>query len=191
MTVLLFKPPVVTRSDRLPAHVMRDTVIGTVIWVALIKVMAPMEMPVTGVTRTVVVGVKLLPLMVTVVVAPRGIALGEIEVITGAGAVTVKVRALLVPPGVVTDTLCAPMVALAAMINVALTEVAVDVTPVAVMSEGRLRVAPLRRVPVKVTETLVPCVPELGLMALSVGTPGVIVNVTALLVPPGVVTVMF
>jgi len=54
---------------------------------------------------------------------------GAIEVSVGAGtdASTVNVWVLLVPPGVVTLTVWAPVVALDAIVQVALTEVAVGV----------------------------------------------------------------
>lgn len=64
---------------------------------------------------------------------------------------TVNVTALLVPPAVVTVTFCAPVGAFAAIVNVAVTELAVDETPLAVTPVGVLIVAPVRFVPLSVT----------------------------------------
>lgn len=73
----------------------------------------------------------------------------------GAGGFTVNVTALLVPLVVVTVTFCAPVAAFAAIVNVALTDVAVDETPLAVIPVGVLIVAPERFVPLSVTGTAV------------------------------------
>ena len=122
---------------------------------------------------------------------------GFIELMVGAapGAATVKVTVLLVPPAVVALILCGPVAALAAITNVAVIWVAVTAgAPLVVIPVGRFSVAPVRLVPVSVTATLVPAVPEVGAMEASVGAAGAAaftVNVTALLVPPVVVTVTF
>ena len=82
---------------------------------------------------------------------------------------TVKPTALLVPPEVVTDT--EPLLALLAMVKVAV--ICVELTtlrPLTVMPAGTLRVAPdVKLVPVKVTETLVPCTPLAGPSEARVG----------------------
>src|SRR4051794_5345106 len=101
---------------------------------------------------------------------------------------TVNVTALLVPPVVVTVTLRAPAAALAAMAKLAVTDVAVEVTPVMVTPVMALIVAPVRFVPASVTATVAPWLPAAGVMVVSVGG-AVTVKVTALLVPPTVVTV--
>lgn len=163
--------------------------IGTVIWFALTNVTAPMVMPVEDVTLTVVVGVRLIPLMVTVVApVPRTSEVGEMEVITGV-SVTVKFLVTLVPPAVVTEIPFAPEVAVGEMTKVAVTDVAVEFVPVTVMSAGAFTTAPVRFEPVNVTATLVPRMPDVGLMLENVGG-GMTVKITALLWPPVVVTLM-
>ena len=123
----------------------------------LTYVTLPMVIFVEGVTLTVVDDVMFEPLMVTVVAVPRLIAVGDMEVITGAAAVTVKVTLLLVPPAVVTVMLFAPVVALAAITNVAVIRVEVTVgVPLRVIPVGRFSVAPVRFVPVKATDTVAP-----------------------------------
>src|SRR5205085_9647268 len=72
-------------------------------------------------------------------------------------AFTVKERALLLPLAVVAVTECAPVVAVAAMVSVAVICAAVDatfdtVTPVPLTASE----APLRLLPASVTETAVP-----------------------------------
>src|SRR5438105_12037565 len=110
----------------------------------------------------------------------------------GVGGLTVKASGLLVPPVVVTVMVCAPVGAVAAMARVAVICVAVTVgVPVTVTPAGRFRVAPVRVEPAMVTATLVPCTPVDGVMVVSTGPGGLMVNVSALLVPPVVVTVIF
>ena len=159
---------------------------------ALMKLTRPMVMPVDGDTLTVVADVKLSPLIVTVVMAPLASVVGDTELITGLGGVIANVTALLVPLAVVTVMLRAPVAAPGAITRVAVMRVAVTTgVPLRVMSLGRFRLAPVRFVPAMVTATLAPCAPEAGVMEVSVGGAGLTVNVTALLVPPAVVTVMF
>lgn len=99
------------------------------------------------------------------------------------------------PIGVVTVTDFALRVAFAAMMQLACTVVAVGTGPVIVQVTPPFppvmvtAVAPVRRVPVRVTGTVVLRVPDVGVIEVSVGP--ITVNVTALLVPPGVVTVTF
>jgi hypothetical protein len=62
---------------------------------------------------------KFVPIKVTGTVVPWTPLLGLMEVTVGGGGVTVNVAALLVPPGVVTVTLAASRVAVAAMVKVA------------------------------------------------------------------------
>src|SRR5207248_7796387 len=119
---------------------------------------------------------------------------GVMLVRVGPGGLMVKVSALLVPPVVVTVMDFAPRVAVAVMAKVAVICVAVT-TGVPVMLRpvlaGMFRVAPARVVPTMVTGTLVPCAPIFGVMLVSTGVVGFTVKVSALLVPPVVVTVMF
>ena len=77
----------------------------------------------------------MVPVSVTMTVLPRVAALGESDVsvgLTGAGALTVKDWAALLPALVVTMTLWAPVEAVAAIAKVAVIRVALTtVTPVA------------------------------------------------------------
>jgi len=104
----------------------------------------------------------------------------------------VKVTALLVPPVVVTVTLVGPGVALPAMVKVAV--ICVALSTLTLLTDTPLllvfTVAPeMKFVPVRVTGTVVPCAPLLGLTEVRVGPVEMMVNVTALLVPAEVVTV--
>src|SRR5215831_883133 len=102
----------------------------------------------------------------------------------------VNVTALLVPLEVVTVTLWGPVAALAAMAKVAVTEFAVEVAGVMVMPGMALMVAPDRLLPLRVMPKLaLPVTPLVGLMEVSAGAGGLMVNVTALLAPLEVVTV--
>ena len=134
---------------------------------------------------------KLLPVKVTFTLPPGGAALGLIEVRVGVSRVTVKLTGLVVPPKVVTVTVAEPD-ALAAMANVAV--ICVELTTVTLLTVTpaalTLTVAPgTKLVPVRVTFTLAPGAPVLGLIEVSVVVSGLMVKLTALLVPPAVVTV--
>lgn len=157
------QPPAGTRSDLFPVAAAAATVIGTVIWLVLMKVVGPTVMPVVGVTLAED------PVMVTVAVALRASTVGDTELITGAGGVIVKVTVLLVPPAVVTETACAPVVAVEAMTNVAETDLAVEVEPVTVIPAGTLTTAPVRLEPDRVTWTLAPCAPDVGVITRQYG----------------------
>src|SRR5438270_12943745 len=109
----------------------------------------------------------------------------------GVGGLTVKASALLAPPAVVTEMVCVPAGALAAMARVAVIWVAVMAgVPVTVTPAGRFRVEPSRLVPAMVAATLVPCTPVTGVMVVKTGVGGLIVKASVLLVPPAVVTLM-
>ena len=149
--------------------------------------MVPTFMPFPD-TFTAVAPVRLVPVRITGTVVPWAPEVGLIEV--SVGPCTVNVTVLVVPMGVVTLTVLAPVVALAVITQLALTVVAVGggammvhVTPV---PDTVTSVAPVRLVPVRVTGTVVPRTPEVGLIEVSVGP--CTVNVTVPLVPPGVVT---
>jgi hypothetical protein len=145
---------------------------------------------------TAVAAVRLVPVRVTGTAAPRLPELGAIEDRVGAGGVvTVNVTALLVPPAATTVTFLVARGALAAIVKVAVTVVAfttdtlLTVIPL-VNPDIFTAVAPVRLVPVRVTGTAVPRMPELGAIEDKVGVGGfVTVKDTALLVPPGVTTV--
>src|SRR5215469_7169393 len=79
-----------------------------------------------------------------------------------------------------------------AMANVAVTAVAVELTPVIVIPGIGLIVAPLRLLPFSVMpDGALPAKPLLGSIEVSPGGGGLIVKGSAVLVPPAVVTVMF
>jgi len=131
------------------------------------------------------------PVLVTVatlVTGARGVGIENVSVRTPATVVsvplvaevklnvlrpTVNVTVLLVPAGVVTLTVLAPRVALFAIVKVVVTVVEVTlkapwVTPV---PDTVTAVAPVRFVPVKVTETVMLGEPDTGVIEVSVGGP--------------------
>jgi hypothetical protein len=141
---------------------------------------------------TDVTDTKLLPVSVTETLLPGTPLLGLIEASVGAPTVTVNVTGALLPLVVVTITLAGPVVALAAMVNVAVICVGpVTLTPLTA-TPGLLTetVAPERKLaPVRVTvDTVAPWGPLVGLIELTLGAGGLTVNVTGGLVPLAVVT---
>jgi hypothetical protein len=157
-------------------------------------------------TFTAVAPVRLVPVRVTgtflKVTTPKGpgagrvAEVGVIEASVGVGVAagfTVNVLVSLIPLGVVTLTVRAPVAAPAVIVQVAWTVVAVGVPVITQVTPVPLTVtavAPVRLVPVRVTAGAVPCVPDVGAIEVSVGIVPT-VNVTVLLVPPGVVTLTF
>lgn len=146
--------------------------------------------------------VKLVPVSVTATLVELPVEcvadVGEIAVSVGAVTATIlnAFDNVTLPPGVVTVTLLAPSAAPVAIVKFAVIVVEfTTVTPLTLtLVPDMVTEVPLvvKLVPVRVTATLVPCAPDVGAMELSVGAGGLtIVNVTALLVPPGVVTVTF
>jgi hypothetical protein len=128
------------------------------------------------------------PFRVTWKRLPRAAEAGVIDV-NVAGTVTLKLTVLVVAPGTLTLTVLAPVVAVPAIPNVAVTVVsftAVNAVTVIPVPDTFKDVAPVRPAPVNVTGTLVPRSPAFGLIDES--TSLVTVKVTVLLVPPGVVT---
>jgi hypothetical protein len=147
---------------------------------------------------TVVAPARFVPLRVTTTVDAGRPVLGLSEVSVGVvdeRTVNAPVRVLVVPAGVVTLTFLAPVAAVAVMVKVAVTVVAVEpvTTALTPAPEKFTAVAPVRPVPLRVTTTAVPCAPEVGASEVSVSVPGVTVNapVRMLLVPEGVVTLTF
>jgi hypothetical protein len=121
---------------------------------------------------------------------------GLSDVICGARIawLTVKVRAPLVPPAVVTVTDREPVDALEAIITLQVTCVEVDWIPVTVIPLLDVKftaVAPLRFVPAIVRLMVLPWVPLFGLsdVICGVGIARLTVKVRVPLVPPAVVTV--
>lgn len=146
---------------------------------------------------TAVVPVRLVPVKVTGTVVPRSPVSGLIEVSVAPS--TVKGTELLAAaaPATLTVTLWAAVVeAVAEMVKVALSDVGlatVTVLTVIPPPETATVVSPATKlVPVSVTGTTEPRAPVGGLIEVSVGVGGIVtVKATALLTPPGAVTVTF
>jgi len=141
---------------------------------------------------TVAPETKFVPVRVTGTLAPCAPLVGLMALRVGAAGLTVKTTAAEVPFAVVTVTLAGPVAAVApiaklAVIVVALTTVTLlTVTPVFEM----LTVAPETKfVPVRVTGTVVPCAPLVGLMEASVGAAGLTVKTAGAEETPAIVTV--
>ncbi len=95
-----------------------------------------------------------------------------------------------------TVTFRAPIVAAASIVNVAvMVEFPVPLTTITELTGTPLpltfTVAPPAKKPVMLTATAVPWTPAAGVIDANTGGGGLIVNVTAVVVPPGVVTVTF
>jgi hypothetical protein len=118
--------------------------------------------------------------------------LGLIEVTVGTDWFTVKVTDVVLYPGVSTATLFAPISALDAMVKTAVISVelttmtSLTLTP---MAPTKTVAGETKFVPVKITGTVVPVSPLLGLIDVKVGAGGAMAKLTAPLVPPAVVTV--
>src|ERR1700682_2335916 len=137
---------------------------------------------------------KFVPVSVTPTVCPCVPELGLTELSVGAPKFTVNVCVPLVLPELVTVTFWGPVGAFEAMVNVAVIDVPLTTVVLLTVMPVPLRpiVAPdAKFVPVSVTPTVCPCVPELGLTELSVGAPKFTVNVCVPLVLPELVTVTF
>lgn len=131
-------------------------------------------------TVMVPVFVPVVPGVVVIAAGPENVTVAP---------VTLKISPLLVPFVVVTVTLLVPGAGALAMVNVAVTVVAVDATLLMVMPGIGFTVAPVKFVPVRVTVFIVvPRAPEAGLMVVSVGASEVTEKFTVLVVPFGVVT---
>jgi hypothetical protein len=118
---------------------------------------------------------------------------GFVEVTVGGSKFTVNVCGPLVPIEVVTVTFWAPVGAFRAMVNVAVIDVLLTTVVLLTVMPVPLRpiVAPAAKsVPVSVTATVCPSVPELGLTEVSEGA-GFTVNACEALVLPALVTVTF
>lgn len=173
---------------------MRVTVI--VVEFTTVKVPVATLTPVPSPTNPVA-PVKFAPVMVIgtarVPVAGCVAVFGLIDVIVA--PCTVNGTVLLVPPAVVILTVLALSVAVVEMVKVAVAVVAfTTVKPLTVIPvpEWFKAVAPVRLVPVSVTATTVPRTPVAGVIEVNVGAPGTMtVKATALLTPPGAVTVTF
>jgi hypothetical protein len=188
-TAPLAPPDVVTVTLPAPIGALAAIVNVAVIWLALTTATLLTETPAGA--ETAVPGTKLLPLSVTVTAEPAIPDTGVIALSPGGGGTMVNTAAGDVPPAVVTVTFTVPNVALAGIVKVAVICVVLATTTLpAVIPPPAFTVAPLTKLlPVRVTGTLVPVTPELGATFVSPGEGGLIVKVTAAVVPPGVVTV--
>jgi hypothetical protein len=155
VTVLVFTPFVVTKTDRAPAVAPAAI---TKLAVTVVSVGVPVMVAVMLAPGLIAVApAKPVPVRVTCTVAPLKPELGAMEV--SVGLCTVNVMALVTPVGVVTVTFRAPAVAPAAMTKLAVTVVAVGVpvmVAVTLVPDTVTAEAPARLVPVRVTATVVP-----------------------------------
>lgn len=178
-------PPLI--MEKVPPAVPTFAIVG-----AELKVIEPVPTLLT-VTRPVLVAVPLGPPVVNAGVGPVND--------TGIDAVTLNSEVHggpmgLVPAGVVMSTQWPPSAELAGTVNVAVAVVAFTTTTLVMtgpFEPGWNMVAGAAKfAPVTVTGKLVPRAPDTGENEVIVGPGGAVtVNVTALLVPPGVTTVTF
>lgn len=159
--VLLAPPAVITPILTAPTGavvlLLKVAVMVVGFWTTTLLMLKP---DTAGVATTVDPVTKFVPVRVTSVEMPRNSELGAMDVNVGAaGAMTVKVTALLVPAGVVTVTFLAVNVAFGAMVKVAVTVVPLTAAKLLTLIPPPLTftaVAPVRKVPVIVTLTPVP-----------------------------------
>ena len=156
-------PAVVTRTLALPA------VPAGVVQVMLVALATLKLLHAVPPTLTPVAPVKLVPVRVMLVPPAMGPALGDTAVTVGRGVTKVyRVLAVLVPPGVVTRTLAVPAVPLG-VVQLRLVSL-VTVRLVHALPPMVTPVAPVKPVPVRVTLVPPAVLPELGEMAVTVGT---------------------
>ena len=164
-----------------------------VVSLVTVKVTVMPPPPPPPLTLTAVAPVRLMPVSVTAWVVPLAPVLGMIENNPAGGTVTVKVTALLFPPGAVTVTFLAPAVAEAAMFTVAvsvLSLVTARLVTVKPLPEKLTEVVPVRPDPVRaIVRPVVPRLAEAG--AIAVRTGPVIANGKVLLAPPAFTTPTF
>jgi len=178
-TLEVVAPFVVTNTVCAPVGAPAAIVNVVVIVVALDTVTAPVVIPVP-LKLTVAGDTKFVPVSVIVpVVVPWALIVWLSEVSVGAAA-TVKGFPAEVPPAVITITFCDPRVAPMAMVNVAVSEVALVTLMLEAVIPVPLKVmlvAPVWKfVPVSVSVTIPPCAPMVTLSEVSVGAGGFTVN---------------
>ena len=160
---VLVPPGLVTRTLALPA-VPAGTVQVMLVALATLKLLHAVPPTVTAVAP-----VRLVPVMLMLVPPAVGPALGDTPVTVGGVTKLYRVLAVLVPPGLVTRTLAVPAV-LAGVVQVALVSL-VTLWLVHALPPMVTAVAPVKPVPVRVMVLPPVVLPELGEMALTVGTP--------------------
>src|SRR5476649_2014496 len=115
---------------------------------------------------------RLVPVTITGSLIPVTPCEGVILVNWGASGRTINVVVTAPPSGVLMVMICGPSGAIGLMSKVTLIWAAVvgsTTQPVVVMPVGRVRIASVKLVPVKVTGTLVPTTPTARVMPVSVG----------------------
>jgi hypothetical protein len=196
-TVPLVPPGVVTLMVRAPSAALEKMLMVAVIVVEFTTVTPVTVIPLVGAATFTVVpaAVKFMPLKVTGTLVPRKPEAGVIELSMGVpGTTTVNVTGVVVPAGEVTVTFLAVSAAVGEMVKVAVTVVSLTTAmPLTVMPppDTLTAVAPVRLMPVRVTDSLVPRAPVFGATEYRPAGGTRTVNVTALLDPAGVVTVTF
>jgi hypothetical protein len=184
---------VVTLTRCEPSVVELASIANVVLTVVAVAVIAPTVIPVPP-TFTDVAPVRFVPVRVIARLAVFSAPVLGVIVVTvgGFGLITVKTTAPLVPFGVVTLTLCMPTaVALEPMANVAVTVVAVDDIPLTTIPpppSTLTAVAPVRLLPVSVTDTVVPKLAVAGVIVVSAGFVPTTAKSTKPVIPLGVVT---
>jgi len=171
VTVPVVPPGLVMLTFLAPVAAVAEMVNVAVTVVGFTTMMLLAVIPVPPVMLTAVAPVRFVPVRVTATAAPRTPLVGVIEVNVGKTTVKAPVRVLLVPPEVVTVTFLAPVAAVAEMVKVAVTVVAVDPVMTAVIPVPvRFTAETVARfVPVMVTMTEVFLRPEFGESDVSAG----------------------
>jgi len=144
-------------------------------------------------TVTAVAPDRFVPVRVSKTPVPCVTGFGATE--TSVGPSTVNVWSPLVPPALETVTFLAVSPAVAVIVNVVVIVVGFTIVmaPTVTPPPDTATVVPVavKLLPDRVTGTAVPRTPVFGVTEASVGAGGLtIVNVTALLVPPGVVVTL-
>ena len=187
-TALLLPAELDTVTLRAPAVAAALTVKVAVIVVALTTVTL-LTATSALLIETVEPATKFVPVSVTTTAVPRVPDGGLIEEIVGGARTTLKLATLLVPAEVVTVTLRGPAVAEASIVNDVLRPVvpAETICPMVMPPPPTLIVVDpeTKFVPVRVTLTVVPCVPEAGLIDANVGIGRTAKSPPELEPPPG------
>jgi hypothetical protein len=194
MRMLVVTPPeFVTLMFLAECTAVAEIVKVVVTVVGFTTVMVPIVMP-PPFTFTAFTPVRLVPVRVTETVVPCKPVGGATEVSVGDTTVNAPIRKLeLAPPEFVTLTFLAPFTAAPVNVKVAVTVVEFTtvtlptVTPAPLMLTA---VVPVRLVPVRVTETVVPRIPRIGVIEVRLGATTVNAP-NRVLVPAGDVRVIF
>ena len=182
VTLLLVPPGVVTLTF-LVVYAAAAVIVKVAVTEVAVGVPVMVAVTPPPLTATEVAPVRLVPVSVTATLgAPPEVGVIDVSVGSVVEAVTVNVTLLVVPPGAVTLTVLPDNVAVAVIVNVAVTVVSLTTvrpltaTPV---PDTDTAVAPVRPVPVRVTGTAVPRAPVLGEIEVSVGAATLLWNSTA------------